>query len=99
MADQGVIFEGILLKPSMVTPGADCKKRATPEQVSRIEKSSFSLSSIKKMVLSLTKKEEKKGLSLSLFSFSLSTEKEISLFSFVCDKKKTKKTLSLLLFF
>ena len=43
MADQGVIFEGILLKPSMVTPGADCKKRATPEQVSRIEKSSFSL--------------------------------------------------------
>jgi len=33
MADQGVIFEGILLKPSMVTPGADCKKRATPEQV------------------------------------------------------------------
>jgi len=33
MADQGIIFEGILLKPSMVTPGADCKKRATPEQV------------------------------------------------------------------
>ena len=41
MADQGVIFEGILLKPSMVTPGADCKKRATPEQV-RME-ISFSL--------------------------------------------------------
>ena len=33
MADQGVIFEGILLKPAMVTPGADCPKRATPEQV------------------------------------------------------------------
>lgn len=33
MADQGVIFEGILLKPSMVTPGADCPKRETPERV------------------------------------------------------------------
>ena len=29
----GVIFEGILLKPSMVTPGADCPKRETPERV------------------------------------------------------------------
>jgi len=34
LADQGVLFEGILLKPSMVTPGADCKTRASPEQVS-----------------------------------------------------------------
>lgn len=32
MADQGVLFEGILLKPSMVTPGAD-KNRANPETV------------------------------------------------------------------
>jgi fructose-bisphosphate aldolase class I len=27
MADQGVLFEGILLKPSMVTPGAEAKNR------------------------------------------------------------------------
>ena len=30
MALQGVLFEGCLLKPSMVTPGADCKDRPTP---------------------------------------------------------------------
>ena len=34
MAENNVMFEGILLKPSMVTPGAECKDRATPEQVS-----------------------------------------------------------------
>ncbi|XWS29227.1 hypothetical protein CRYUN_Cryun24cG0010200 [Craigia yunnanensis] len=28
-----VMFEGILLKPSMVTPGAEWKGRATPQQV------------------------------------------------------------------
>lgn len=33
MAENNVMFEGILLKPSMVTPGAECKDRATPEQV------------------------------------------------------------------
>lgn len=33
MADNGVMFEGILLKPAMVTPGADCPKRSTPEEV------------------------------------------------------------------
>lgn len=33
MADNNVMFEGILLKPAMVTPGADCKKRASPETV------------------------------------------------------------------
>ncbi|KAJ6346093.1 hypothetical protein OIU78_008681 [Salix suchowensis] len=31
--ENNVMFEGILLKPSMVTPGAECKDRATPEQV------------------------------------------------------------------
>jgi len=34
MADNGVLYEGILLKPSMVTPGADCPTRNTPEEVS-----------------------------------------------------------------
>jgi fructose-bisphosphate aldolase class I len=34
LADNGVIFEGILLKPSMVTPGAECKNRADPDTVS-----------------------------------------------------------------
>jgi len=33
LAENNVLFEGILLKPSMVTPGADCKERATPQQV------------------------------------------------------------------
>lgn len=33
LAQNNVLFEGILLKPSMVTPGADYKDKATPEQV------------------------------------------------------------------
>ena len=33
LADFGVMFEGILLKPSMVTPGADNKKKESPERV------------------------------------------------------------------
>ena len=33
MADFSVMFEGILLKPSMVTPGADNPKKETPERV------------------------------------------------------------------
>jgi len=33
LADNNVLFEGILLKPSMVTPGAEHAKRATPEEV------------------------------------------------------------------
>jgi fructose-bisphosphate aldolase class I len=33
LAENNVVFEGILLKPSMVTPGAACPERATPEKV------------------------------------------------------------------
>ncbi|XWS54992.1 hypothetical protein CRYUN_Cryun10bG0136800 [Craigia yunnanensis] len=33
LAENNVMFEGILLKPSMVTPGAECKDKATPQQV------------------------------------------------------------------
>ena len=33
LANAGALFEGLLLKPSMVTPGADCKSRATSEQI------------------------------------------------------------------
>ncbi|KAE8687044.1 putative fructose-bisphosphate aldolase 2 [Hibiscus syriacus] len=33
LAENNVLFEGILLKPSMVTPGAECKNKATPQQV------------------------------------------------------------------
>ncbi|XP_039040914.1 uncharacterized protein LOC120179370 [Hibiscus syriacus] len=33
LAGNNVMFEGILLKPSMVTPGAECKDKATPQQV------------------------------------------------------------------
>jgi fructose-bisphosphate aldolase, class I len=33
LADNNVLFEGILLKPSMVTPGAECKRRAGAEEV------------------------------------------------------------------
>ena len=33
LADNGVLFEGMLLKPSMVTPGADSSKKESPERV------------------------------------------------------------------
>ena len=33
LAENNVMFEGILLKPSMVTPGAEYKGKATPQQV------------------------------------------------------------------
>jgi len=33
LAENNVLFEGILLKPSMVTPGAEHEKKSTPEQV------------------------------------------------------------------
>ena len=33
LAQNNVLFEGILLKPSMVTPGAECKEKATPETI------------------------------------------------------------------
>lgn len=35
LAENNVIFEGILLKPSMVTPGAEHKERASPETVAK----------------------------------------------------------------
>lgn len=35
LAENNVLFEGILLKPSMVTPGAECKDRASPETVAQ----------------------------------------------------------------
>lgn len=35
LAENNVLFEGILLKPSMVTPGADCKDKASPEEVAK----------------------------------------------------------------
>lgn len=31
LAENNVVFEGILLKPSMVTPGAEHKKKALPD--------------------------------------------------------------------
>lgn len=33
LADNKVLFEGILLKPAMVTPGAECPNRASPTKV------------------------------------------------------------------
>lgn len=35
LAQNNVLFEGILLKPSMVTPGADHKEKADPETVAK----------------------------------------------------------------
>ena len=35
LADNDVSFERMLLKPSMVGPGADCPKRSTPEEVAK----------------------------------------------------------------
>jgi fructose-bisphosphate aldolase class I len=35
LADHHVYFEGILLKPNMITPGAQCPNRATPDDIAR----------------------------------------------------------------
>ncbi|XP_038901391.1 fructose-bisphosphate aldolase 1, chloroplastic [Benincasa hispida] len=35
LAENNVLFEGILLKPSMVTPGAESKDKASPETVAK----------------------------------------------------------------
>lgn len=42
LADNNVLFEGILLKPSMVTPGAEHAKKSTPEEVRETEVSAGS---------------------------------------------------------
>jgi fructose-bisphosphate aldolase class I len=30
---QNLLIEGLLLKPNMITPGADCKKRASSDEI------------------------------------------------------------------
>lgn len=35
LAENNVVFEGILLKPSMVTPGAEHNARASPETIAK----------------------------------------------------------------
>lgn len=35
LAQNNVLFEGILLKPSMVTPGAEHKEKASPEVIAK----------------------------------------------------------------
>ncbi|XP_042434357.1 fructose-bisphosphate aldolase 1, chloroplastic-like [Zingiber officinale] len=35
LAENNVVFEGILLKPSMVTPGAEHKEKASPETIAK----------------------------------------------------------------
>lgn len=35
LAENNVTFEGILLKPSMVTPGAESKDKASPETIAK----------------------------------------------------------------
>jgi fructose-bisphosphate aldolase class I len=35
LAENNVLFEGILLKPSMVTPGAEHKERASPQTIAK----------------------------------------------------------------
>lgn len=35
LAENNVLFEGILLKPSMVTPGAEHKEKASPETIAK----------------------------------------------------------------
>ena len=45
MAQCGVLYEGILLKPSMVTPGAECKVRASSEQIA-----AYTIQSLKRRV-------------------------------------------------
>jgi fructose-bisphosphate aldolase class I len=45
LAQNNVLFEGILLKPSMVTPGAEHKQRASPETIAN-----FTLTMLKRRV-------------------------------------------------
>ncbi len=45
LAENNVLFEGILLKPSMVTPGAECPERAAPDKVAE-----YTLSLLKRRV-------------------------------------------------
>eukprot|EP00249_Psilotum_nudum_P015053 c25141_g1_i1 orf=269-1453(+) len=45
LAKNNVTYEGILLKPSMVTPGAECKERASPEAVAK-----FTLTMLKRRI-------------------------------------------------
>lgn len=45
LAENNVLFEGILLKPSMVTPAAECKERASPDKVA-----SYTMSLLKRRV-------------------------------------------------
>jgi len=45
MAQCGVLYEGILLKPSMVTPGAECKTRASADQIAH-----YTIQSLKRRV-------------------------------------------------
>ena len=33
LIEQGLLLEGLLLKPNMILPGAECKERASPEEV------------------------------------------------------------------
>lgn len=35
LAENNVVFEGILLKPSMVTPGAEHKEKASPDAIAK----------------------------------------------------------------
>lgn len=35
LAENNVVFEGILLKPSMVTPGAEHKEKASPDVIAK----------------------------------------------------------------
>ncbi|XP_023512146.1 fructose-bisphosphate aldolase 2, chloroplastic isoform X2 [Cucurbita pepo subsp. pepo] len=45
LAENNVLFEGILLKPSMVTPGAESKDKASPEKVAE-----YTLSLLKRRI-------------------------------------------------
>lgn len=45
LAENNVMFEGILLKPSMVTPGAEDKEKASPETIAK-----FTLTMLKRRV-------------------------------------------------
>jgi hypothetical protein len=45
LAQNNVLFEGILLKPSMVTPGAEHKQKASPETIAN-----FTLTMLKRRV-------------------------------------------------
>lgn len=70
LAENNVIFEGILLKPSMVTPGAEHKEKASPETIAK-----YTLTMLKRRVPPAVP-----GIMVQLLNFVLSRRGKVNSF-------------------